>query len=75
MPLEAFRLALMGCKSGEKSSSSAISGEFPQFFPQVWKTLGGDQTYMPFVGVPRSLKEDADCSTTRPALTLPEWAD
>src|SRR5262249_9665033 len=53
-----FRPRLTGCKYGEKSASSAISGEFPQFFPQVWKTLGRDQTYMSSAGVPGPLKEE-----------------
>jgi hypothetical protein len=30
--------------SGLKRRIIAISVEFPQFFPQVWKTLGRDQT-------------------------------
>jgi hypothetical protein len=25
--------------------------DFPQFFPQLWKTLGRDQTCMPAIGI------------------------
>ena len=37
--------------SGLNERSQSISVDFPQFFPQVWKTLGTDQTRMGVAGV------------------------
>jgi hypothetical protein len=43
--------------------------EFPQFFPQVWKTLGRDQTRIAKAAAGSSGK-DGDCSTLAEGLTL-----
>src|SRR5205085_12267291 len=40
----------------------ALKLEFPQFFPQVWKTLGRDQTRMESLRR-KAPEKDADCST------------
>src|SRR5438067_1318970 len=40
----------------------AISVDFPQFFPQLWKTLGRDQTPIEPAGI-RVPEKEADCST------------
>jgi hypothetical protein len=37
-------------KSGAKNRVLMIPPDFPQFFPQVWKTLGRDQTPMELDG-------------------------
>ena len=41
----------------------AIPGDFPQLFPQVWKTLGRDQTRMCLERIVRVGLKDADCNT------------
>jgi hypothetical protein len=38
-------------KTGVKSGIGPKLSEFPQFFPQVWKTLGSNQTRMRSTGV------------------------
>jgi len=48
--------------SGLKRRIIAISVDFPQFFPQVWKTLGRDQTPIETAGI-RVPEKEADCST------------
>src|SRR5262249_23648264 len=58
-------------KIGLNRQTSVKRRDFPQFFPQVWKTLGRDQTCMRSLGVRRTMK-DADCSTKRPRLTPSE---
>src|SRR5438094_10068380 len=59
------------CISKRKHAREVISCDFPQVFPQVWKTLGIDQTRMGFTR-PERPEKDADCSTVRLALTLLE---
>ena len=59
------------CISKRKHVREVISCDFPQVFPQVWKTLGVDQTPMGFTR-PERPEKDADCSTVRLALTLLE---
>src|SRR5579872_5668128 len=49
--------------------------DFPQLFPQLWKTLGTDQMLMRLVGLSRTVSsfgKDADCNTSRPAIDTPE---
>jgi len=48
-----------------KPNGCLNSGDFPQFFPQVWKSLGTDQMRMRFGlgSETRNRLKDADCST------------
>jgi hypothetical protein len=48
--------------SGPNSKPIVNLVDFPQFFPQVWKTLGSDQRRMGSAGG-GATEKDADCST------------
>lgn len=45
--------------------TAVIRVAFPQFFPQVWKTLGRDQRVHGITAAGIVFEKDADCSTVR----------
>jgi hypothetical protein len=57
--------------SGPNSKPIVNLVDFPQFFPQVWKTLGRDQTHMRLFG-DRTIEKDADFNTKPLRLTPAE---
>jgi hypothetical protein len=57
-----FACPQIRAKSGLNLWRRAKSGDFPQFFPQVWKTLGRDQIDMESAGR-TATEKDADCNT------------
>jgi hypothetical protein len=65
----------MAGKTARKLNNRSPIKEFPQFFPQVWKTLGRDQRRMReqlMSGWLEAGNEAADCSTVERSLTLLE---
>jgi len=53
-----------GMETGIRSMFAIGLRDFPQFFPQVWKTLGRDQTCMSLER-PESGVKDANCNTNQ----------